>query len=1392
MTVVEFISSLHKSDIILTLDNGKIKCSAPKGVLTPDIAEQIKQRKSELIDFLNEALTASASLESPIVQQDFHGQQPLSIAQTSLWYVNQMMPTQLGYNLPSAFKLSGKLNITLLEKCFTEFITRHEIMRARYISLNGEPVQIIDPPYQVKFDITDLSQSTDINNDLINGILKKEAKFNFNLEKPPLYKIKVIKISDNEHLMLWMPHHMIWDGWSFDLFLEEITTLYNDFSKNNPPSLPLLPIQYADYAAWQKERLKDKDITKQIEYWQKQLSGDIQQLQMPRDKGKQTSHTAEGGRIRQDFSIELANALKTLGNEEGATIFMVLLSAYYAILYRYTEQEDICIGNPMWGRVRPETEKIIGFFTNTVVLRTRFNGNMSFRELLRSVKKTCIDAFANQSVPLETILEKTPDIIKGSLYQALFSYQDARSRKLQMDNIKITQIPEPQAGIPAFDILIWFKEDYNMLLGRLDFNNEIFSYESMQILMQHLGFLLESAVKQPDCSISALSIISGTERNLVINEWSGAEKTSPENFDIIDLFYKQAISNPTKVALRTKTKNISYVDLNNFSDKIANYFFQSDVNTSSSVGICLTRSINTVAVILGLYKYGVSFVMLDPTDPLSQLSRKCSIANISLIVTDDASEKLICNLKSSKINLNDLINDSKKLSVNCSSFKDFKSDRIISKYFSIAPNGEEYAAVVSCVSFTNSVYNIKEQLKININDRIISFAPETQLEYISSIFLSLCSGAETFITDKNSLDGNSIINSMENQNISVAFGYNEKWKAMLDAGWIKKGILKIINYGEFLSEPLTNSLLEKKTEIYNVYGYAEAAALSCIHNIDNIDESTLIGKPITNTKMYILDKRLQPVPIGAFGQLYISCTGINNTSRYYTNSDKFIQCPFSKEKGALLFATGDIVRFTYKGTVEYHKRIDSQVFIDGFRVMPSEVENILSKHETIQNSCIINTNQLTDKIQLIAFIIPKPDKSIDVKELEKYLTNNLPKVKLPAIFEILDSFPLYQNGKIKKAELLEQYITKSRVCTATLIPKTDNEIVIADLWGKLLGKTNICITDNFFQLGGHSLLAVQLFHQIQEKTGKNLPLATLFSAPTLKDLAALVSEEKGTDEQKNTTNKNFRSLNYVVPIKPSGDKYPFFAIHGVGGNVLNYNLFLKFIDDDQPLYGIQCRGLDGSAKLFGNVYEMAIEYVKEIKQVQPHGPYFLGGGSMGGLVAYEVAQQLKKNGESIGLILMLDSICPKGFNKYTKKHVLKTHSSDSLTNSSSSVKSRTLLQKVTHSIKCRVIDASRNLKCKFYEIKNQPIPHKLRYWRIEQKNLHLARIYDPQPYYGDITIFRANQHTDNWDPNRGWKEYIKGKIHFQDFDSNHESMIESEDVEKGVGQFLKKTMTLNL
>ncbi len=1385
MTISEFVNQLHTLGIVIGYENDRIKCNAPKGVLTPELAEEIKIRKPELIAFLREALTATESTpEDSVVPAARMQPLPLTVSQRSIWYVEQLMPGTQAYNLPCLFRFEGPLDHDLFKRCISEIVARHEILRTTFTMDNGEPVQIVHPPYLPEIELIDVADRYNGNDDIFWQQLQKAVMTPFDVTNGPLLMVKLVRLHPEVHLFFWMTHHLIWDGWSFDIMINEVAALYAAYSKGMSSPLEPLPVQFADYAVWQKKWLNGDDARRQLDYWFNKLEGDRTELNLPYDFGRPNNPSRRGGSINFHLSNKLFSALKVIGTREDASIFMVLLAGYYVMLYRYAGQNDISIGCPMWGRTKPEIERLIGYLTNNVVLRINLDGVASFREILRRVRQTSLEANSNHTIPFEQIVDRWPGD-KSPFFQALFSYQDARARPLSMGDIRITQIPEPFTGISSFDLFLWFKEVDAECKGRINFSRDIFAEETALRFAGNLRVLYEAIAANPDKAIAELDLLSPEEKEQMLVGWNATEKEFLKNTGMHELFEQQVERTPERPALEFMGERITYAELDRSVNRLAHHLIEHGAGPGQIIGIFLERSFEMVQAALAILKTGAAYLPLDTAFPAERLFFMVSDAKIRIIVTSETGAN---RLPESEITTVVPDRDApvtgdypESKPVNAS----FNPEDPAYVIYTSGTTGTPKGVLVPHRAVVNFLTGMSDTPGISQDDVVLAITTLSFDIAVLELFLPLCTGAQCIIAPRETVSsGKALADMVQNSGATLLQATPATWQLLLESGWKgSSGGLKILCGGERLSRDLAARLLPVVAELWNMYGPTETTVWSTCHRITESGKKILIGRPIANTTVYILDNNLQPVPAGLVGELYIGGAGVTlgYLNRQELTQEKYLPDPFSRKPGAIMYRTGDLARFQPDGTVECLGRIDNQLKIRGFRIEPEEIEAVLQSSGSIDDCVVTAFEAAPGDVRLVAYLKANNNATPSPEEMRGFLSTKIPDYMVPQHFVMVEALPISPNGKIDRKQLPPPMVTVSGETTVTTPPRSETEKLLAEIWIHVLKIKSISINDNFFALGGHSLLAVQMFSQILEKTGINLPLAVLMRTPTIAGLAAALDSHKTDEKEKSgfsvsdTTSELPSPWSFLVPIRPEGTRTPFYCVHGVGGNVMNYYPMTQYLPADQPFYGLQSRGLDGISKPFSSVESMAQAYVEEIRQVQPHGPYILGGGSMGGLVAYEMAQNLVNSGERVDNLIMFDTVCVK----YYKP--LPVHGT---TVGLAGRKKKNLLQKLPHSIWCRIEDAFKYGKCYSYRMRGIPIPHELRYWQVEQKHFKIAEKYDPKPYAGMITYFRASQNYGCSDPYRGWKNVVKDGMHFHDFACPHETMIEHEGVLKSLNEIL--------
>jgi amino acid adenylation domain-containing protein len=1092
MTIAELITGFYHKGIILRYEDGRLLCSAPKGALSAEESALLRERKQEFIAFLKDAAPAAETNQQPIVPAPRNRHVPLSLNQRSLWYLDQLVPGLVGYNLPSVFKLHGALNMDAFERSLSEIVRRHEILRTTFHVENDLPVQVVTPFRPLSIPLTDLSGEGPTDDETFFALLKKETKTPFDLVFGPLYRVRLIRLTPEEHVFFWMCHHIVWDGWGFDILLDELTALYESFDNGLPSPLKDPSLQYGDYAVWQKQWLKSEEFLSELRYWRNQLQGELPVLQMHADHPRPAQMSYQGGRIRVDMSKQTTDTLRTLSAREDATLFMMLLTIFDVMLHRFTGQEDIIIGCPVWGRYQPETEKMLGFFINTIVLRINSGGAPTFREHLRRVRQVCLDAFSHQKMPIDRLVEEINpkrDLSRTPLYQALFTLQDARNRSAKMGNVAIEQIPAPQTDSAPADVLLWFKETKKELMGRLDYNTDIFDHPTMERFMRHFQVLVRSVTANPDVDINKLQLFDDDDKKWVLSTLNATEKEYARHCGVHDLFERQAAATPHRDALECNGDRLTYAQLDARANQVASYLKTRDVVPGQLIGICLERSLEMVVGVLGILKTGAAYVPLDPNFPPERLSYMMSDANIKVLLTEEA---IISQLPSHGVRLVSIDGEASNIAL-CSdrkpSINGFDPECPAYVIYTSGSTGKPKGVQVPHRAVVNFLTSMQREPGLTKDDILVAITTLSFDISVLEIFLPLSVGAKSVVVSRDvAWDGEQLMQTLSHCCATVMQATPATWRLLLAAGWQGSPSLKILCGGENLAPDLAAELLPKVSELWNMYGPTETTVWSTCYKIVDAKMPLLIGHPIANTQVYILDTNLNPVPIGVHGELYIGGDGVSlgYLNRPELTQKSFLPDPFSNRRGGIIYKTGDRAKFHSNGAIECLGRIDNQIKIRGFRIELGEIEAVLSTLDVVEQCAVIAIEIKPGDVRLVAYLALKLQRTVTSTELRKYLRNSLPDYMVPQHFVELETLPLTYNGKIDRKQLPLPTDFPVTIEDTYIAPRTDNEKYLAELWADLLGRDRIGIHSNFFEIGGHSLLSMTCIARIQKETGVQL------------------------------------------------------------------------------------------------------------------------------------------------------------------------------------------------------------------------------------------------------------------------------------------------------------------
>jgi len=1317
-----------------------------------------------------------------IVKVDCEQYLPLSFAQERLWFLYQLQEWDKStYNMSGVLQLMGELNIDALKGALREIIRRHEVLRTRFQLVDGRPIQVIDKICPMTLPVIDLREfSESEQSSRVQKLAAASAKQAFNLEQTPLMRASLLQLSNQKFILLLNLHHIAFDGWSWGIFRQELSVLYTALISAKPSPLAELPIQYADYAAWQRQWLQGEVLEGQLNYWKQQLSGELPVLELPIDYPRPPIPTFTGGKTSIKLSSELTLSLQELSQKSDVTLYMTLLAAFKILLSRYSGQSDILVGTPIANRQLSEMEGLLGFFVNTLVLRTNLEDNPSFQELLGRVKETALGAYEHQDMPFEKLVEQLQperDLSRNPLFQVMFALQNVPERSWELPHLAVTPL-SVENFTAKFDLNLELWETETGLEGRWEYNTDLFKGETIERMSGNFLTLLEGIVATPEQKVGFLPLLTSKERHQLLVSWNDTFASYPENKCIHQLFEEQVERTPDAVGVVFESEQITYQELNAKANQLAHYLQSLGVGPEILVGICVERSIEMVVGLLGILKAGGAYVPLDPDYPSDRIAYMIQDSKLSLLLTElkliglfsQNEIETICLDKASEF----LLQKSDKNLVTRAGINNL-AYVIYTSGSTGKPKGTMivHKGLVNYLSWATKTYAVAEGSGAPVNSSLSFDAT------VTSLYSPLLVGKKVIILpSKNEIDA-----------------LYECWQSHPTFSLIKitPAHLEILN--QLLSKQDApghtrafviggEALLGKnvafwrdnapETRIINEYGPTETVVGCCTYQVKqqtSLTGAIPIGRPIANTQIYILDHHLQAVPIGVPGELHIGGAGL---ARGYLNrpeltSQKFIPNPFSQEEGSRLYQTGDKARYLPDGNIEFIGRIDNQVKIRGFRIELGEIEAILTQHPKVGKAIVIVREDIPGDKRLAAYIVAQ--KEVASSDLRGFLKSKLPNYMMPSAFVFLDAIPLTTNGKIDRRALPTPDVSTQE--SEKIAPRTTTELQLVQIWSEVLNIPRVGVRDNFFDLGGHSLLAVRLMARIEQQLGTLLPLATLFTEPTIEGQASLLKAARNT-----------QIFSPLVPIKPTGSLPPFFCIHPGGGNVLCYAALARQLDVEQPFYGLQSIGLNGQQDPLTRISDMAATYIKAIQTVQPQGPYQIGGWCLGGIVAFEIARQLQSSGHKIALLALIQSFLePSEYDE--ARFVIRfaeylIHNFDKkLPVSVDELQSLGLEEKLNYVLK-------KILQLLPLEIR---LEHMCQMFAVYQANIQAENSYVPQPYSGQITFFCAEdppeQLAEKQKLMQVWNSLAAGGINIHTIPGNHFSIIPSEALAKKLGSYLR-------
>ncbi|MFP5265686.1 MAG: amino acid adenylation domain-containing protein [Blastocatellia bacterium] len=1195
----------------------------------------------------NMDVIAGAGLpQAPLIQPvPREGPMPVSFFQQRIWFLDRLEPGSPAYNLPLTLRIRGRLQADALEASLNKIIAHHEVLRTTFGSIDGEPVQIIAPELTLKLASVDLQNlPEDQRPRRVEQMTLEEARFAFDLTRGPLIRAMLLRVGQEENVVLLTVHHIVFDAWSTRLLILEMIALYEGFTTGKDVDLPPLPIQYADYACWQRNWLKGEVLEQQLSYWKNRLAGYSGMLDLPTDRPRPEARSWQGAAEASAIPSELVGELQSFSRRHQVTLFMTLLAAFKILLHHYTGNEDIAIGAPAVNRNRVELEKAMGAFMNTLVLRTRMKSDMTSRELLAQVRETALGAYAHQELPFEMLVEALRperNLRYTPLFQVMFSHLRTMIDDNPVSGLQVELLfQEPE--IVKFDLSFNVTETTKGIWPVISYSTELFEASTIRRMLGHYATVLKAMVSDPGQKLSEIELMQEAERHQALAGWNQTSAAYPELACLHHLFERQVEKTPHNIAVIYGSEKLTYDELNRKANVIAGRLENLGARPGEFVPVLMDNCLELPLSYLGVMKAGAAFVPLAPDWPIERIREIIADAGAKQVLTDHRAWPVhdLFDCEAMLIDADDLTGEASNRSRNHS------PDINIYAFYTSGSTGKPKGAINFHRGVVNRLLYMTKRFGCHQEDVLLQASSHVFDSSIWQLLWPLINGARAVIPQaKAVLDPSGIVSLIEREQVTMTGFVPSVFAFIVDylerhqeARRCFSSLRRLVVGGEAIDAQAIYKFKEffSNVSVVNSYGPTETSIAVLLYEVPESHTGNIpIGSPIDNAVALILDENRRLVPIGVPGELYIGgeCVGGGYINDSAATQAAFIPNPFPELKCPTLYKTGDRARRLPGGDIEFLGRVDNQVKVSGVRIELGEIESVLAQHSAVRQAAVIMREDAGAGKRLIAYVVAREDQACSASGLRGFLKERLPDYMVPSAFLMLEELPLTASGKLDRRSLPLPEESSFRSEAAVAAPTEPVELQLLHIWEEVLKVQPIGIEDDFFELGGHSLLAVRLMEHIEKHFNVELPIAVLFHGPTVSRLARLIREKTTPDS--NTP---------LVAIQPRGSRPPLFFFHPIGGSVFTYIDLARCLGPDQPFYALQAPRLDeisNDGDPYDSLEEMAAYYLEAIRGVQKSGPYYLGGWSMGGILAFESAQQLHRAGEQLGLVAILDTKPPQ-------------------------------------------------------------------------------------------------------------------------------------------------------